>query len=186
MDGGEILGGKLIGAFWGMRWLGLLYAGFLALGLAAGAIHPLAGAYSALLTASFLGFVAALGITASLRSRSSVAALAATMLALLALNALPICCGSLSDPLWYMFVSPLVLGLGLASYDDVDRFVHGGRPLGFPPAEIAVGLLFSLVFHGASALALLSSCLARFDREAGRPIRDNPLKRAAPIDLEPE
>src|SRR5262249_51167505 len=75
MDGGEIVIGKLIGAFWGLRWLGLLYAGFLALGLAAGAIHPLAGVYSALLTATFLGCVAALGILFSLRWGSSLAAL---------------------------------------------------------------------------------------------------------------
>jgi hypothetical protein len=180
MDGPEIVGGKLLGAVWGLRWLGLLFAAFLALGLAAGAIHPLGGIYSALLTAAVLGFVASVGITASLRSRSSVAAMAATLLVLLAWNLLPACCGVLSlpaAPLTFVFVPPLVLDLGLVTFDDLDRFMQGKRFLGIYPTEIAVILLFSLVFHAVSALALIGSCLARFDLDAGRPIRDNPRNR---------
>jgi hypothetical protein len=164
-----------------LRWLGLLYAGFLALGLAAGAIHPLAGVYSALLTAAFLGFVADLGILFSLRSRSSLAALTATLVVLLGLNVLPMCCAVLSSPaapLPFVFVSPLNLGLGLASYDDVHSFVIGRRDrVGIHPVEIAVILFFSLAFHAASALFLLGDCLSRFEIDAERPRRDNPRKR---------
>jgi hypothetical protein len=174
MDGGELVGGKLMGAFWGLRWLGLLYTGLLVLGLAAGAIHPLGGIYSALLTAASLGFVAALGIMMSLRSRSSLAAMASTLLVLLAMNMLPLCCGALSAPsapLPFVFVSPLVLGLGLAA-------VHGTNFLaGVDPTAMVVIMLFSLVFHAASTPALLGSCLARFEIEADRPLRDNPRKR---------
>jgi hypothetical protein len=181
MDGGELVGGKLLGAFWGLRWLVLLYVGFLALGLAAGAIHPLAGTYSAFLTAASLGFVAALGITTSLRLGSSVAAVAATLLALLAWNILPLCCGVLSipaAPLPWVFVSPLVLGLGLASYDDLDRFIHGRNTLvRIPPTVMVFTLLFSLVLHAASASALLVSCLSRFEIDADRPRRDHLWKR---------
>jgi hypothetical protein len=77
-----------------------------------------------------------------------------------------------------VFVTPLNLGLGLASYDDVNSFVNGrhGR-VGMHPVEIAVILLFSLAFHAPSALFLLGNCLSRFEIEAGRPHRDNPRKR---------
>jgi ABC-type transport system involved in multi-copper enzyme maturation permease subunit len=174
MDGGELVGGKLMGALWGLRWLGLLYAGFLVLGLTAGAIHPLGGIYSALLTAASLGFVAALGIMMSLRSRSSLGALASTLLVLLAMNLLPLCCGALSSPaapLPFVFVSPLVLGLGLAA-------VRGRNFLaGVDPTAMVVIMLFSLVFHAASASALLVSCLSRFEIDADRPRRDHPWNR---------
>src|SRR5207248_11560034 len=135
-----------LGAFWALRWLGLLPVGYLVLGLAAGAIHPLAGLFSALMMVAFFGFVAALAITISMRSRSSVRALAATLITLLAWNTVPTFCGSLFYPLTVLFVSPFVLGLVLASYDDVDRFLHGRSFLG-SSIEIASVLVFSLAFH---------------------------------------
>ena len=61
LDATEILSGKILGTFWGMRWLGLIYLAFVALGLAAGAVHPLAGVLVLLELSIFLPFVAALG-----------------------------------------------------------------------------------------------------------------------------
>jgi ABC-type transport system involved in multi-copper enzyme maturation permease subunit len=179
MHGAEIVIGKLIGAFWGLRWLGLLYVGFLALGLAASAIHPLAGVFSALLTAAFFGFVAVLGIVMSLRARSSLAALAATLLVLFALNLLPMGCAVLigpSTPLPFLFISPLVLVVGLASYEEVDQFFHGQAP---PEGNLttAVILFPSLVLHAVSALVLLRECLLGFEIDADRPRRNHASKR---------
>ena len=54
LDATEILSGKILGTFWGMRWMGLIYLAFVALGLAAGAVHPSAGVLVLLELAIFL------------------------------------------------------------------------------------------------------------------------------------
>ena len=73
---------------------------------------------------------------------------AATLITLLALNTVPTFCGSLFYPLTVLFVSPFVLGLVLASYDDVDRFLQGRAFLG-SSVDLTFVLVFSLAFHGA-------------------------------------
>jgi hypothetical protein len=102
--------------------------------------------------------------------------MAATMLMLLAWNFLPLCCVSPSNPFLLLFVSPIVLGLGLASYDDLDRFLRGSTPFG-PSDQILAILGYGLCFHLLAGLALWGFCVSHFEAAVDRPRRVNPMKR---------
>ena len=172
LDADEILAGKLLGAFSGIRWLGLVYATYLFLGLSLGAIHPLAALFSVALLTVMLASVAELGLLISMMSRSSTRALAATILTLLALNTLPIFCGSggPSLPITLATMSPLLLGLSLASYEDIDQMAHS---MGEWNVSILTLLVIGLVMDCAATFVLWKSCVDLFDVAVDRP-RGNP------------
>ena len=86
LSGLEILRAKMFGAFWGIRWLGLLLLTLWLVGLAAGAVHPFGFVAVVLESAVFLWFADALGTYFSLKTRSSGRAMVATVAVLVLLN----------------------------------------------------------------------------------------------------
>jgi ABC-type transport system involved in multi-copper enzyme maturation permease subunit len=177
LDRSEILGGKILGTFWGMRWLGLSYLAFVGLGLAAGAVHPLAGLLVLVELSIFVAFAAALGTAFSLSSKSSVYALGGTMLTLLVINGgYLMCCVFVTiSPAVFFAITPWIQGLSLATYGEVEqsmRAEYNGLGAGV--------IILSLLCYGIAILALLGFCKARFDVVADRPSRDNPLRRKPP------
>jgi len=169
----EIVGQKMIGACWRLHWLGLIYLLLLALGVAAGAIHPLGGILGLVQITIFLGFVVGLGTYLSLRCKSSVYALGWTFFALFLINGgyLVGCC--LLDPIGLAFfpVTPLLHVLSLATYPEVDWFLKGGTGFG-NRADAAWGIALNVLFYGVSSVVLCYSCVRDFEKAAGRPRRD--------------
>jgi ABC-type transport system involved in multi-copper enzyme maturation permease subunit len=174
LDATEILSGKILGTFWGMRWLGLLYLAFVVLALAAGAVHPLAGVLVVVEVLIYLAFAAALGTAFSLSSKSSVFALGGTILTLLVMNGgYMMCCVFLTiGPAVVFAVTPVIQGLSLATYREVEQKFNAGTG-----TEIASTIILSVLFYGAAVFALLGFCKIKFDIAADRPKRDNPLTR---------
>jgi ABC-type transport system involved in multi-copper enzyme maturation permease subunit len=174
LDATEVLSGKMLGTFWGLRWLGWIYLAFVALGLAAGAIHPSAGVFVLLELPIFLAFAAVLGTAFSLSSKSSVFALGGTMLTLLVINGgyLMCCLVVAHNPGIFFAMTPLIQGLTLATYGEVERQLNGDTA-----TEIGFVILLSLLCYVPAVFALLGFCKARFEIVADRPRRDNPLTR---------
>jgi len=177
LDSAEIVNGKILGGFWGMRWLGSIYLAFVALGLAAGAVHPLAGALVLFESSIFLAFFAALGTAFSLSSKSSVYALGGTLLTFLVINGgYMMCCAFVPfvtfNPTIFFAITPLIQGLSLATYGEVERQLKGDTS-----TQNGLAINLSLLCYGTAAFALLVFCRSRFDVVADRPRRDNPLKR---------
>ncbi len=170
----EIVGQKMIGACWRLLWLGLIYLVLLTVGVAAGAIHPLGGFLSVVQIVVFLGFVAGLGTWMSLRSKSSVHALGWTFFVLFVINGgyLLGCVLVPNTPeLIFFLVTPLLHGLSLATYPEVNWFLKGGRGFG-NPADDASLIMGNLLFYGVSMVVLCYKCVGAFEQAAGRPCRD--------------
>ncbi len=170
----EIVGQKMIGACWRLHWLGLTYLVLLALGVAAGAIHPLGGILSVVQFVVFLGFVAGLGTYFSLRSRSSVHALGWTFFVLFVINGgylLGCVLVRNETSLVFFLATPLLHGLSFATYPEVNWFLKGGTGIG-NPTEVAWLIVVNVLFYGVSAVVLCYKCVGAFEKDAGRPARD--------------
>jgi ABC-type transport system involved in multi-copper enzyme maturation permease subunit len=116
LTGAEIVRGKMLGAFWGTRHMGVVLGLLGIVGSLAGSLHPLGLVLALFELVAFTGFAAALGIWISLRTSDTMRALTRVMTWLLAVSG-----GS------------LLVGLPLLSY----------RPLalvGCPPALLAASL----------------------------------------------
>ncbi len=74
LDAQEIVGQKIIGAFWRLRYPGIAYFFLLAVGVASGAIHPLGAILNLVQLTAFVGFAACLAMYISLHSSSSIRA----------------------------------------------------------------------------------------------------------------
>ncbi|HMB07117.1 MAG TPA: ABC transporter permease subunit, partial [Isosphaeraceae bacterium] len=170
LSGLEIVRAKMFGALWGLRGLGVLLLGLWLLGVAAGAVHPLALLAVVVETAVFLWFVAALGLFLSARAKSSARAMTATVAILIVLNGgYLMCCIPLqpNTPLVALGVTPLILPASLFTYEE---FL---TPLS--PGSIR-WKLFATCFAGVSAYAaaafgLTAGTIARFDEWIERPRR---------------
>jgi ABC-type transport system involved in multi-copper enzyme maturation permease subunit len=170
----EIVAQKLIGAAWRLRWPALAYLVLLSLGIAATAIHPIAGALNLVQVVMFLGFAACLAAYFSLRFRSSVYALGWTYFFLFMLNG-----GYLLGCILVrnfhaavaFLVTPVVVGSSLATYADLDWFLrdHSGSS---DAAGIAWLIVLNSAFYGISTVVLWFFCVREFDRAAGRPCRE--------------
>jgi len=79
LDGREILRAKMLGAAWRCRGLAVLMLALWAVGVAGGAVHPLALLLAPAMLAVLTWFYAALGAWASLRSTTTTRALLLTM-----------------------------------------------------------------------------------------------------------
>jgi len=169
----EIVGQKMIGACWQLRWLGLFYLLLLALGVAAGAIHPLGGMLSLVQIIVFLGFAGGLGTYLSLRSTSSVHALGWTFFALFVINGgylLGCVLFHNTTALVFFLVTPLLHVFSLATYPEVDWFLKGGSGFG-NPTDDAWLIVVNVLFYGVSTVVLCYKCVRGFEKVAGRPQR---------------
>ena len=192
LTGREILLGKLIGAVWAVRWLLVTNLALAVLGMAAGAVHPLGLLAIAIETAAFIGFAAALGISFSLRSRTTIGAMGSTVALLIFLNGGYLICGSplafirlRSSLSWLilMGVSPMVYACSLLNSRELATLLSPDRHWPGDMREV-VALSFSCtIAYALAALYLTEQSIRRFDRAVGRPERSGqsapPVKRPA-------
>jgi ABC-type transport system involved in multi-copper enzyme maturation permease subunit len=167
LDATEILSGKVLGTFWGLWWPGLIYLGAVILGVAAGAVHPVAGVLVLVELPIFLTFAAALGTAFSLSSKSSVVAIGKTISAFLFINVgLLMCCFPATDRGILFAMTPLIQGASLATYGEVERLLDEDS------RSLTLTIILSLVTYGTVTLFLIGLCESRFNFAADRPNRD--------------
>ena len=178
LEGREILRAKRVGALLRPRGPALTLLALWAVGVAAGAIHPLAALALAAELLAVGGFATALGTYLSLRATTTARALAATLGVVFAIVVgLPV--AGLMAPdngeILFGFCPPILLGSscvdhtwvramlgwGQADYDpSVNAFVH----------STAIGLAATLAYGSAAWLLARRADLA-FDRVVDRPRR---------------
>jgi hypothetical protein len=167
----DIVAGKMVGAIWSLRWMGAVWAVCLALGIAAGAIHPLGGICSILTLALFLIVVAALGTTMSLLSASSIRSVAVTVTAILAFNGnLLVCCfGAPLEPM-LLGITPAIQWLCLSARNEFRWSMSVQDLLLATEGEPVVAtMLVAILFYGLAAVGLTAFSLTRFKVIADRP-----------------
>jgi hypothetical protein len=183
LTGREILHAKAFGAVWRLRSLLALIGLVWALGLAAGALHPLGVVAAQLVLVVSTWALVALGTYASLVSKDQEGASNRTMLPVLVLVFSPL--AALASP-WLATVllgavSPPFLGwLALFSYRDLRGAVeHGawsstammGMETGEGVARVLAAYLTGIVGLAALGVVCRMRAEARFDEAVGRPVR---------------
>jgi hypothetical protein len=186
LESATILRAKMLGAAWGFRGGFAVLVVLWALGVAAGAVHPLGPALVLVELAVFAWFSAALGTYLSLVARSSRRA------QLLAVGTWLLCNGGyllflrpflvIDRPLAAVGVTPWIAAVSLLMNSEVSPtreaigLVRNG--LYSSPAILALTCVLGTVGYAAAALALTRAALRRFDALADRPRR--PVAPAAP------
>jgi ABC-type transport system involved in multi-copper enzyme maturation permease subunit len=173
LSGREIVRAKMFGAFWGMRWLGLILLAIWVVGLSAGSVHPFAFVTVVIEAAVFLWFVAALGMFFSVRAKSSARAMTTTVAILIVLNGgYLMCCIPLqpNTPFIAVGVTPFLLPASLFTYDEFRILIEAP----YPGPRWHYAETFATCFTGVSAYAVAAGILtmvtiARFDDWIGRP-----------------
>jgi len=179
LDAAEIVSGKILGSLWGIRWLGSIYLAVVLLGVAAGAVHPLAGVLVVLEAAIFLVFAAALGTRFSLASKSSFHALGGSLFALLMINGgFLMCCFFVASDANFLFaITPFIQVVSLATYGDVGLLI--GKEMSTANISVALVIFLSLFCYGAAAYALYRFCISHFEVVADRPRRARSVDRGS-------
>jgi ABC-type transport system involved in multi-copper enzyme maturation permease subunit len=175
LSGLEIVRAKMFGAFWGLRGLGVLMLGLWLLGVAAGAVHPLAFLAVVVETAVFLWFVAALGLCLSVRAKNSARAMTATVAILIVLNGgYLMCCIPLqpNTPLIAMGVTPFILPISLCTYEEFKwLFTSGFSHSPWHSAELFATCFMGVSAYAVGAFGLTTWTIAQFDEWIERPRR---------------
>jgi ABC-type transport system involved in multi-copper enzyme maturation permease subunit len=179
MESQEVLTGKILGALWRIRGLALVLLLLWLLGLICGAVHPLGFLLAIVSTSIYLAFIAVLGTYLSLRSKSSVLAIATTIASLVFLNGgylfccLPLIIGP-ENLLLRAGITPMMVTAAPFTFTDLEEFLRP-RNEDFGPRRIhlvlTVGL--SLVAYGLSTYGLIHACLNRFGIVVDRPRRSD-------------
>jgi ABC-type transport system involved in multi-copper enzyme maturation permease subunit len=172
LSGEEILRAKMLGAIWGARAVGFLLAVLWLIGLAAGSVHPLGLVAVVIETTVFVWFAAALGVTFSLSTRSSVRAQAATMALLATINGLYLlCCIPVRPDTLFCAagVTPMIEGISLMSYEDIAWMY--ANPVRTNENEAIATCLLAVLLYGAAALILTTRAFVSFDEKVDRPRR---------------
>jgi ABC-type transport system involved in multi-copper enzyme maturation permease subunit len=171
LSGFAILRGKVIGAFWSVRWLLVLWLALVMMGLIVGAVHPLGVLAVTLATATYLAFGCVLGMGISLRARTSSRAVVATLITLVILNGvsflafLPF---QVRSALPWVSVTPFVEEVALMNYLDVKWLIDFGSP-DKHMLEIAFTGLLSVALYACGTFVLAVWTLRSFDRVLDRP-----------------
>ena len=169
LSAGEIIAAKMLGALWRVRVLGLIWVGFLLMGLALGAIHPLGGVAATIVTATYLAFGCALGMFYSLRARTSARAVAATIGTLIILNGVYLIAVLpfwIERPVVFLGVTPFVEAASLMSCHDVSSILSDPTR---NQLETALTCVASVLVYGTGALILSSMTVLMFDDILDRP-----------------
>ena len=137
----EVIRGKLLGAIWSARWIGIGLVALLGAGTLLGAFHPvgLIAALAILVTSSWL--TAAIGVLASTLSRNSTRAAFFTFFVMFA----------------FVWASgwPVMFWQSLASYADMRYMWSGEIPAGYSARSFVIPPLL-----GAAVLSAVNSILA--------------------------
>jgi len=187
----EIIRAKMFGAFWGMRWMGLLLLALCLLGVAAGAVHPFGFAAVTIESAAFVWFADALGTYYSLKTRSSSRALVASIATLVLLNGgYLMCCVPLrADTPWIVIgVTPFIEAASLLSYDEFSSlFATGPYAVRYRHyGETAFICFAGCAMYLAAAAILTSLAINQFDEEIDRPRRAGQLPPFPVLEEKPE
>ena len=189
LDGGEILGAKMIGAVWKARGGILLLVVLWSAGLLAGSLHPLGVAAALLLLIASVWFMAALGTYTSLLSRETSHATARTMMTLIVLTGTFLFClfsNRSRSVLMGAGSVPFVNWLCLVSYPDVAEAVGKGTfsylttmavNTDERPGRVLLTYLAAVAGYAAAAAWWTQAPIGRFERLAGRPERILPSGR---------
>lgn len=182
LTGFEIIRGKVIGAFWSVRALLVVWLALVMMGLFLGAVHPLGVLAVTLATATYLAFGSVLGMACSLRARTSSRAVVSTLIALVILNGayLPVFLPwSRRSVLPLVGVTPFVEEAALMSYRDVTWLIDFQSPdnrlLG-----IALTCILSVVLYASGTTVLAWWTLKSFDRVIDRPSSATAVARRPP------
>jgi ABC-type transport system involved in multi-copper enzyme maturation permease subunit len=179
LTGWQIVRGKVFGVIWNQRGFGAVLLFLWFAGLVTGAAHPLGILASMALVAVLTWFVAALGIHASLRARSTSRALVSTIVALWVLNGYPfIILAWFMDKLEWessfslLGVMPRLVAAPLVTYREFSQAwlisnASDPRHIAATPA-IIVGLLLLGVYLAIAALCT-GRVISRFDDWLDRP-----------------
>jgi hypothetical protein len=184
LDGRTILGAKMLGAAWKVRWGVLLLVVLWSVGLLAGALHPLGFVAALVLLGVATWFMVALGTFMSLVSRDSAQASNRTLIPVLLASGSFLACAlptRISTILLGMGSVPFVNWLSLMSYRDVGELLSGQRTFsrlaeigvstGEGPLRVLATCILGTAGTAAAAAGLSRAALARFDRAVGRPER---------------
>jgi hypothetical protein len=183
LTGWEILRAKMLAAIWRARGAALTLISLWAVGLLAGAVHPL-GFLNAVAGLSAIGaFYAAFGVALVLRigeRRQTNLVIILLILCLLPLSALAILVPSRASILLGTCSTPFVIWSSLFSYEDVWSVVHSGvlpelgatsiKP-GTSARMVLAACWLATIAHAVGAFFLTRSICRRFDSLAGRPVR---------------
>ena len=153
------------------RWFGLPLLVLWLLGLASGAVHPIGFVAIVVETAVFVWFVAALGVSLSLTSKSSGAAQTATMAILVTLNGLYLLgCIPLHPAIFCMAgVTPFIEAISLLSYESIAWLYY--NPDHSQETEALWTCLLGVLLYGVAALFLSTQAFVSFDAKVDRPRR---------------
>jgi ABC-type transport system involved in multi-copper enzyme maturation permease subunit len=186
----EILRGKMLGALWSSRWVGLFWFSAVLTGLALAAVHPLGLAASVLTTAVYLAFACAVGTFYSLHLPTTTRALSATVGTLFVCNigyllvVIPFVSGR--GFLGFAAVTPFMELISLMDYQDFTWLTGTGDGSMFMPMSDGWKLVgtwvVSLGGYATAAALLTLFCLANFDWMNDRPL---PPGRPAPAADDP-
>ncbi len=159
----EIVRAKMFGAFWAVRWIGLIWLGLLLTGVVLLAVQPLGFLALVLCNSVYLWFACALGTFFSLRATNSARALMATIAVLIFCNALYLIFLSPfqmnNPPFHWLGVTPLINAVALMGYHDVPN-----REPGF-----ALIYLASVAVYALAAFILTCYLVLNFDDALDRP-----------------
>jgi ABC-type transport system involved in multi-copper enzyme maturation permease subunit len=172
LSGLEILRAKMMGAIWSMRglWFGLLCVWLV--GLLLGALHPLGLIFSSIELAVFLAFAAALGVSISMRAKSSLRAQVATIATLVFINGGYLLCCIPLEPDTFVIAAgstPFIMAVCPLSYSDVAEFWNG---LQRTSNQSAIACVAGFVIYSLAAFALAATAFESFDRVMDRPSRE--------------
>jgi ABC-type Na+ efflux pump permease subunit len=192
LDGRDIMGAKMIGAAWRVRWgpigLGMLWS----VGLLTGSLHPLGLVAALILLGTATWFMVALGTFMSLVSRDTAQASNRTLIPVLLLSFSFLVVYLPAFPATILMAAasaPLLNCLSLLSYRDIAEIATGRgtysvlADMSISTGEGALRVLATVMLGtagtAAAAAGLTWAAVARFDRAVGRPARE-PEERSAP------
>jgi hypothetical protein len=176
LSGFEILGAKLAGALWRLRWFLWLFCAVWAAGLAVGALDPLGLVAGFVALCAFTGFAGALGLRNSLCASSTGKAFMKTIGTLFALNVVYLLFAGEALSHWNFwtlactpFTATRLLLIRRGTISLFDLLASGGSL----PEDVQ-SLLWSLVLtavYGLFAGAIVRDLILSFDARLGRPRR---------------
>jgi hypothetical protein len=185
LTGPEIVSAKMVGAFWGTRWIGLGLVTPWLIGVGVGAIHPVGFALAVVELGVFLGFTVAVGTFFSLVFKSTYRAQLVTIAVLIMVNTLGQTAlfwaqGTGTPPIW-PGLSPVMLSRGLMNYVEFDGLWVGAysHPSSLHQYDATLWAilrldLMALLVYAAGFFLVSWAAYAEFEVAAGRPRRRRP------------
>ncbi len=175
LDANEIVRGKMLGAFWATRWLSALWLLLVITGLLLGAIHPVGVVASLIVVGVDFWFACALGLYFSMKCKSSMKALLATISTLLFLNGLYLI---LTIPFEgdsaarFIGVMPFIQVMALFSWRnlaDWGKSWNASYSNGYSHLDYLSAALCSVFLYSVAALCLSYILWMNFDDMIDRP-----------------